>query len=225
MKTDIGQGKQALMLAGGGTPGYVSTGNQVYGTSSPWTVTPATSPVWTVSTSSNLGTANVWTGYVVVAATGVYGVVVSNTATALTVDRWVNPASPTGAAGTTPVANTAFVIVPGNASAFVMALTNTVSFTPVHGDTTLSGEQSTNGLGRLYGTFAHTFSASSTNNTYTLTGTWTYSGSTAVTLTGIGVFDAFAASSGTMLFETALNSPATVNASGDALTVSQTVTM
>lgn len=225
MKTDIGQGKQALMLAGGGTTGYVSTGNQVYATSTPWTVTPASSPVWTVSTSSNLGTANVWTGYIVVAATGVYGVVISNTATALTVDRWVNPANPTGAAGTTPVANTSFVIIPGNASAFVMALTNTASFTPVHGDTTLSGEQSANGLGRLYGTFAHTFSASSTNNTYTLTGTWTYSGSGAVTLSGIGVFDAIGASTGTMLFETALSATATVTASGDALTVTQTVTM
>lgn len=228
MKTDIGQGKQSLALAGGGVAGYVNTSGAV--TYSSTTVTPTASPAWTVSTSSNLGTANVWTGYIVIAGGGVsgamtYGVIVSNTATVLTIDKWYNPANPTGAAASNPAVNTSFVIVPGNASVFYMALTNTGSFTPVHGDTSLSGEQTTNGLSRQAATFAHTFSASSTNNTYTLTSTWTYTGSSPVTLTGIGTFDSATSSTGVMFHETALSSSATVSANGDQLTVTQTVTL
>ncbi|HEY2088695.1 MAG TPA: hypothetical protein VGH54_22070 [Mycobacterium sp.] len=222
MKTDIGQGKQALQLAGGGLAGYVSTGSITYAAT---TVTPGTSPAWTVSTSTNFGATNVWTGYVVVAGQ-TYGVITSNTATALTIDKWYNPANPTGAAATTPTTGSqSFIIVPGNASVFYMALTNTGSFTPVHGDTSLSGEQTSNGLSRQAATFAHTFSTSSTNNTYTLTSTWTYTGSSPVTLTGIGTFDSATSSTGVMFHETALSSSATVSANGDQLTVTQTVTM
>jgi hypothetical protein len=231
VKTDIGQGKQSLALAGGGIPGYVNTSGAV--TYSSTTVTPTTSPAWTVSTSSNLGTANVWTGYIVVAGGGVsgvmtYGVIVSNTATALTIDKWYNPANPTGSAIGPPAVNTSFIIVPGNASVFYMALTNTGTFPapgPVHGDTSLAGEQTTNGLSRQAATFAHTFSASSTNNTYTLTSTWTYTGSSPVTLTGIGTFDSATSSTGVMFHETALSSSATVSANGDQITVTQTVTL
>jgi hypothetical protein len=224
VKTDIGQGKQALALAGGGVAGYVSSGSITYTAT---TVTPASSPSWTASTGTNFGTTNVWTGYIVVSLqAGAYGVIVSNTATALTIDYWRSPTSPTGAATTTPTTGTAgFIILPGNAPVFYMALTNTVSFTPAHGDTALSGEQTANGLGRQAATFAHTFSTSSTNNTYTLTSTWTYTGSSSVTLTGIGTFDSSTASTGVMLHETALGSSATVSANGDTLTVTQTVTM
>jgi hypothetical protein len=90
-------------------------------------------------------------------------------------------------------------------------------------DTSLASEQSTNGLVRTQGTFAHTFSNSSPNNTYTLSNTWTYTGSGAVTLTSIGVFDA--KSNGIPLFTTALNANATVTANGDQVTVTDTVTM
>lgn len=224
MKVDIGQGKQAMLLAGGGIAGYVSSGSITYTAT---TVTPASSPSWTVSTSTNYGTANVWTGYVVVSLqAGAYGVVVSNTATALTIDYWRSPTSPTGAATTTPTTGTAgFVIIPCNAAVIYMALTNTASFTPAASDTSLSAEQTTNGLGRQAATFAHTFSTSSNNNTYTLTSTWTYTGSSSNALSGIGTFDSSTASTGVMLHETALGAVATVAANGDQVTVTQTVTM
>jgi hypothetical protein len=225
VKTNIGQGKQALALAGGGIPGYVSSGSITYTAT---TVTPASSPSWTASTATNFGTTNVWTGYIVVSLqAGAYGVITSNTASALTIDYWRSPTSPTGAATTTPTTGTAgFVILPGNASVYYMALTNaTAPFNPAATDTSLSGEQTTNGLSRQAATFAHTFSTSSTNNTYTLTSTWTYTGSTAVTISGIGTFDSSTSSTGIMLHETALSSTATLSANGDQLTVTQTVTM
>ena len=221
-KTNIGQGKQALALSGGGVAGYVNTSGAITYTAT--TVTPTASPVWTVSTSTNFGTANVWTGFIVVAMSStapVYGVIVSNTATALTIDRWYNPASPTGAAGTTPAANTAFAIIPGNAPCFYMGISTATSVAVT--DIALAGEQTTNGLGRAAATFAHTFSNSSTNNTYTLTNTFTYTGSGAVTLDSIGIFDAL--TSGIPLFTTVISSAATVSANGDAVTCTDTVTM
>jgi hypothetical protein len=215
-KTNIGQGKQALALSGGGVAGFLSAGSTTYSATS---ATPGTAPSWTASTGTNFGAANVWQGFICVALTGVYGVITSNTTTALTVDRWYNPATPTGAVGTTP-ASGQFIILPGNAPCYWMGISTatTVALT----DIALASEQTTNGLGRAQATFAHTFSNSSANNTYTLTNTFTYSGSGAVTLDSIGIFDA--ASSGIPLFTTVLNASATVTASGDQVTVTDTVT-
>lgn len=216
-KTNIGQGKQALALSGGGVAGYANTSGAITFTAT--TVTPTTSPSWTASTGTNFGSANVWQGYVVIAG-AVYGVVTSNSATALTVDRWYNPATPTGAAGTTPAANTSFVILPGNAPCYYMAIgTGAAAVT----DIALAGEQTTNGLQRVAATFAHTFSNASANNTYTLTNTFTYSTTGSLTLTIIGIFDAL--TSGIPLFTSALSSSATVAAVGDAVTCTDTVTM
>jgi hypothetical protein len=56
---------------------------------------------------------NAWTGRRVVAASGVFGVVVSNTATVLTIDSaigWTNPGSIT--TGTTPTGTTTYAIMP-----------------------------------------------------------------------------------------------------------------
>lgn len=222
-KTDIGQGKQALALGGGGVTGYTNNSNAVTYTTT--TVTPTASPAWTVSTTSNFGAANVWTGFVCVAGGGastilVYGVITSNTATALTVDKWYNPASPSGAAAAQPANNSSFIIIPGNAPAWYMGITNgSVAIT----DTALASEQTTNGLGRAPATFAHTFSSTVAQNTYTLTNTFTYTGSGALTLNSIGIFDAL--TNGVPLFTTALSAAATVTASGDAVTVTDTVTM
>lgn len=55
---------------------------------------------------------NIFTGRVVVAASGVYGNIASNTATVLTIDQWSSPATPGGAAGATPLATTAYTILP-----------------------------------------------------------------------------------------------------------------
>jgi hypothetical protein len=53
---------------------------------------------------------NTWAGRRVYAASGVYGVIQSNTATVLTIDAWTNPGTIT--TGTTPSGTTVYVIEP-----------------------------------------------------------------------------------------------------------------
>ncbi len=97
------------------------------------------------------------------------------------------------------------------------------SAAPAAGDTTLTGEIATagGGLVRAAGAYAHTAGT----NTYTVTNAFTANGSDAlpVTVAKIGVFTA--ASAGTLVFETLLSATATLSASGDQLTVTQTVTL
>lgn len=212
IKVNTGQDKQALCLAGAGTTaGYINTSGAITYTAT--TVTPTASPSWTV---------NAWAGRYVFAGT-VYGIIVSNTATALTVDRWYNPATPTGAAATTPAANTSFAIF-GSAPVFYMALTANTS-APSATDTALTGEITTAGGGliRQAAAYAHTTSAT----TYTLTGSYTVNGSDTLgpIIHKIGTFDTLTPATGIMLHETVLSADATLSAVGDSLTVTQTVTM
>lgn len=94
---------------------------------------------------------------------------------------------------------------------------------PAAGDTTLTAEIATGGGGliRAQAAYAHTTGQS----TFTLSKTFTANGSDAlpVVVAKIGVFNA--ASTGTMGFETLLSTTATVSASGDALTVTDTFTL
>lgn len=103
-----------------------------------------------------------------------------------------------------------------------MAITANTT-TPAVGDTTLTGEITTagGGLVRAAGTYAHTGGAAS----YTMSNTFTANGSDSlpVTIGKVGVFDAAAA--GNMPFETLVTPTATLSASGDALTLTQTVTL
>lgn len=102
-----------------------------------------------------------------------------------------------------------------------MALTASAT-APAATDTTLTGEITTagGGLVRAQATYAHTTGT----NTTTLTKTFTANGSDTlpVTLAQIGVLNA--SSSGTLGYHTALNATATLNVSGDNLTVTETVT-
>jgi hypothetical protein len=165
-------------------------------------------------------TSNAFAGHIVVSA-GVYGVILSNTATALTIDRWYAPGTPGGAAGSTPSTGT-YVILPGGAPAMYMALTANNS-APSASDTTLAGEITTSGGGlvRKLATFAHTLGAS----TYTLSAPFTANGSDAlpVTVAKMATFDSL--TSGHMLHETLLSATATFTASGDNTVVTDTVTM
>ncbi len=108
------------------------------------------------------------------------------------------------------------------AAADYIALTaNTGS--PAAGDTTLTGEITTasGGLIRAQATYAHTGGTA----TYTLTKTFTANGndSLPVTVAKIGVFNA--SSSGKMPWETLLSTTATLSAVGDALTITETITV
>jgi hypothetical protein len=108
------------------------------------------------------------------------------------------------------------------AAANYIALTAN-STSPGAGDTTLTGEITTasGGLVRAQATYAHTNGTS----TYTLTKTFTANGSDVlpVVIAKIGVFNA--SSSGSLCFETLLSTTATISASGDALVLTETVTL
>lgn len=195
---------------GGDTLGFAGTATATSTTS--LTMSGAT---WTSSS---------YIGHVV--TTGVvYGVVTANTGTVLTVDRWYAPATPGGTAGTTP-GNVAFAILPGQAPYWYMAL-DTGVHTPGVGDTALNTEITTSGGGliRKIATYAHTTSATS----YSLAATFTANGSDSlgspVTITNIGVFNTLTGSTGRMQFYTALSPTATISASGDSLTVTDTISM
>lgn len=155
------------------------------------------------------------------AATFVYGIITANSTTVLTVDRWYTPATPGGTAASTPSATAPFIIAPYGAGAPFMALTANAT-APAGADTTLTAEITTasGGLIRKLAAYAHTTGVAS----YTITGAYTANGSDSlpVTVAKMGTFNSI--SGGTMAFETLLSATATLTASGDQLTVTQTVT-
>lgn len=145
-----------------------------------------------------------------------WGVIVSNTATALTIDQWYNPG--TGAAATTPNATGSYQILPGQFAAPFLAVSSTV-FTPANTDTTLNGELTSNGFTRALGTYAHTAAAGS----YSLAHTWTATGTQ--TINNEAVLGAVnTTGGGVMPFESAEPNPPTL-VSGDTLTNTVTITI
>lgn len=148
----------------------------------------------------------------------VYGVIVSNTATVLTVDQWYDPTSTTGAVGTTPNGTCAYVIVPGQNPAPWLAVTQN-AVAPANTDTTLTAELTTADWVRSVGTYAHTAAAT----TYTLT--HTFSSTSSVTISKEAQFGAVnTTGGGVMPFESAEPSPP-VMLSGDTLAQTVTITV
>jgi len=146
----------------------------------------------------------------------VFGVIVSNTGTVLTIDQWYNPA--TGAAGTTPNATCTYAIIPGQMPAMFIAVTSDATAAAAT-DTTLTSEATTNGFARALAAWAHTAAAS----TYTLTKTFTASGS--LTVNKVAVFGAVnTTAGGVMPFESAEPTPPAL-ISGDTLAQTVTVTI
>lgn len=148
----------------------------------------------------------------------VYGVIVSNSATVLTVDQWYSPASSTGAAGTTPNATGSYQVLPGQNPAAWLAVTSDAT-APAASDTTLTTEATTNGFARAVGTYAHTAAAT----TYTLVHLWTATGS--LTVNKEAVFGACnPTGGGVMPFESVEPSPPPL-VSGDTLQNTVTITI
>ncbi len=206
-KVNSGNDVQARQMGGDGA-GYFGTATATSATSLTGTGTPFV--------------AGAFVGHMVVAASGVYGVIISNTTSVLTVDQWYNPATRGGAAGSTPASTTTFSVLPGNAPADFIALSTTNAAT-VATDTTMAGEitTATGGLKRQLAVYAHTLGVAG----YTLTGTWTANGADTLPATAyrIGVFNSIVPAALAMLFETLLSAPATFNASGDQLVVTESV--
>jgi hypothetical protein len=158
--------------------------------------------------------------------TGVWGNIESNTTGAITVDRWYNPNTPAGAAGTTPGATDKFSIVNARTPWMFVAV-STTNAASVATDTTMAGEITTAGGGflRTQATYAHSAGA----NTYTMANTFTANGSDTGSLPYVvyrmGLFKSMVGASVlSMGFETLLNASATITVSGDSLTCTDTIT-
>lgn len=146
----------------------------------------------------------------------VFGVIVSNTATVLTVDQWYNAG--TLAAGTTPNATGQFMILPGQFPAPYLAVTENAT-APAATDTTLTTELAVDGFTRALAVYAHTAAAT----TYTLVKTFTATGTR--TINKEAVFGAVnTTAGGVMPFESAEPNPPTL-VSGDTLQQTVTVTV
>lgn len=144
----------------------------------------------------------------------VYGNIGSNSATVLTVDQWWTAAD---GVGTTPAATNGYHVQPAAESRFMGLTADTGAANAA--DTTLTSEQTGNGLSRALATYAHTGGTA----TYTLQKSFSVSGS--VTVHKGGLFTAKdTTAAGVMVFEAVLNADAVV-ISGDTLTVTATVTL
>jgi hypothetical protein len=172
----------------------------------------------------------------------VYGVILQHTAgppAVITVDQWYNPASASGATGTTPSTGS-YVISPGSFPAVWMGLTtatrtipsapNADAFLTNDGTTISEVWNSGGGLNRAMPSFAHT--VGTTTLTLTKTFTSTVSDPSSSTLNRIGLFchavnaAPSTTTTGVMLYETNLSAQAIItNNTTDNVTVTETVTI
>lgn len=198
------------MLAGGwgGAAGFGVSG----------TIATASSPTSITATSTPF-VASAYIGQIVVAEEStnapVWGVIVSNTTSVLTIDGWKNG---DGSSGNTPGSTANYLILPGTAPYRYMALT-TDSSAASASSTSLTSEITTNGGGRALATYAHTLGAS----TFTLSKTFTITG-TLTAIHRVGLFQLSTASSAVLGFEVVLSADATV-VNGDSLAVTYTGTL
>lgn len=167
----------------------------------------------------------------------VFGVIVSNTATVITVDQWY--AIPvTGAAGVTPNATGNYFVLPGMSWAAWVGLSTSVAAAAagdvlrtadgLFGDGTTGAaatEQNASGLARAYcgqgGTTAPTFGS----GTYVLAHTWTYTGAVLVTLAKVVMCNSLAVAGSLLFLETLLSAQGSVNNNADTITATWTVTL
>lgn len=201
LKTNAGNDAQADMMGGGSAVSFTGTSTGVTAT----TLT-MTGAGWTTDQ---------WIGHVVVSGSR-FGVVLSNTATVLTIDKWYDPAAPGGAAGSSP-ATGVFVLVPGNAPAYWMAIT-TDATAPAATDTTLASELALTGLSRKLATYSHSAGV----NTFSLAAQFTNPDTTARTINKAACFNA--QNAGRMVWETAVPSPPVLASATDSVTITDTVT-
>lgn len=193
-----------------GTPATATSSSSLTGTGTPYTASNLASP--------QLGLAGL---RIIAPVTGittapVYGNIVSNTTSVITIDKWWTAADGTG---TTPASTNSFIIMPGGISACRFMALSTNASAASASDTVLANEVTSNGGARVLATYAHTMGTA----TSTLTNTFTASG----TITAIhkaGIFTCLtSAGADPMIFETAFSVDATL-ASGDTLAVTWTPT-
>jgi len=203
----------AATLGGQGSPASgTTTATTLTATATPWTATSLSTDV-----AGNAGKVVV-VPVTAITTTPVFGLIGSNTTSALTIDKWWTPEF--AGTGTTPSNTAAFVIMPGRgASVMFMGLT-TDAAAASEADYVLASEITTNGCARAKSTYTHTQDTLS----FTLVNAFSPSG----TFTAIHKMALFTCSTNTagglMVYEAVLNVDATV-ASGDTLTVTDTVSV
>ena len=146
-----------------------------------------------------------------------YAVILSNTGTVLTLDKWYAPATPGGAAAATPALG-AYVILPGGQPAFWMAITEN-AVAPAAADTVLTGELTLSTLARAVATYGHTTGAAS----YTLSKQFQNPDATARVINKMGNFNSGPAVGGRLVFETLVPSPPTLASASDTVTLTDTI--
>lgn len=190
-----------------------------------------TSTSGTATTLTNTGaswTTNQWAGFQLVNATkGTFGLILSNTGTALTVDRMSAIATPGGAAGS---ANTTgggdiYLICIGGLPWAIFAGITTNSTAAGATDTSLTSEITTasGGLIRQICTVAH----SAGTTTTTLTNVFTVNSNDTglpVTIAKIGYFRSMVVAANQLTYEDVFGTTAVLSAIGDALTTTNTIT-
>jgi hypothetical protein len=152
-----------------------------------------------------------------------YANIISHTGTVLTLDQWYDATSPGGAAATTPSGTALYVILPSSPPASFMGLTADATAV-ASGDTVLPSEITTAGGGliRKIGTLAHTAGAA----TGTVVAVFTANGtdSLPVTVAKMGISPSIKSTVKNLL-QTVLNATATMAASGDQVTITDTITL
>ena len=205
---------QSQQWTGGPTLGYTGTATAVTSTSVTATATP-----WV---------AHAYKGYrCVFTTTGVWGNIEDNTTSGLTIDRWYTPSNPGGSAGSTPGNTETFTIPDGGCtSAWFMGITQNSSAV-VDTDTSLTGEITTSGGGlvRKIGTYALTSGVHPAAWTLTVVYTGNPSDSYPAIIAKCAEFISMVpawTAAPAMAVETLLTTTATVNASGQQLTITDT---
>jgi hypothetical protein len=165
---------------------------------------------------------------------GVYGVIMSNTSSVLTIDQWYSATSAVGAAGSTPGNTSEYFILPWAGMALWIGL-STDTTTPaaadvlrtsggLFGNGTVSGgsatEQTANQLGRAF--VQPTFPGA---GQVQLQNTWSYTGSSSVTIAKVVLCNSLAAAGSLLFLDTLLNATATVTTSGDQIQVTWTINL
>ena len=175
-------------------------------------------------------------GMVIVAfANGGYGIVGANTSGAtpvFTIDRWYSPASPGGSPASTPSGTTGYMLVPGGVAMLFMGISAN-SAVPTVGDnypgaswnlsSAMTGEISTSGGGLVPKVCVMAHTAGTNSLTATAVFTANSSDSLPVTIAKMGIGPSIVAGNRRGL-QTLLSATATLNVSGDQLTVTDTIT-
>jgi hypothetical protein len=235
LQTTMGRDQWKRLCMAGDSTAYSSgyTGVTGTATSAPTATTLTNTAAAFPTTTSGVGNAGLQGHVVYCPVAGVRGVIMSNTATVLTVDQWTSMTSGSGAAGTTPANGAVYVISHGGSPALWAGL-STDTTTPAAGDvlrtadglfatggtTGTATEQNANGLVRAY--IQPTFSAGE----YILGSyTWTYTGSSTVNLNKVVLCNSIAAAGSLLFLESLLSAQGTVNANGDTISLTWTITL